>query len=179
VEDGTMDVTIDELLGYTDEERAKWGNWFSVHGNDPLKFAMPGDVHPDIGALILHCFWAELFYALWMQGEMLNEDRIKKENESLVKDQAASIFAFGSSSRIAMRGFTAGATQEDWDRVHEVEGRGVRIKGPARKLIAHILIHEIRHFAQMAIVVHQNGLAPPGDHDILFSESFGSLLERN
>jgi uncharacterized damage-inducible protein DinB len=140
---------------------------------------LPGEVHPDIGALILHCFWAELLYALWMQDEMLTEDRIKKENESLEKDQAASIFAFGSSSRKkAMRGFTAGATKEDCDRVREFEGRGVRIKGPARKLIAHILIHEIRHFAQMAIVVHQNGFAPPGDHDLLFSESFGALVKR-
>jgi hypothetical protein len=34
-----MHATIEELLGYTDEERAKWQKWFSTHGNDPLKFA--------------------------------------------------------------------------------------------------------------------------------------------
>lgn len=52
---------------------------------------------------------------------------------------------------------------------------GLRVED---KLIAHILIHEIRHFAQKAVVVHQNGLAPRGDHDLLFSRSFGSLVEK-
>lgn len=170
-----MDVTIDELLGYTDEERARWQSWFSTHGNEPLAFPLPGEAHPNVGALILHCFWAELFYATWVQGEMLTEDRMKKESESLAANQADRVFAFGASARQAMRGFTTGATPEDWDRFHEVEGRGFHIRGPARKLIAHILIHEIRHFAQIAVVVHQHGLAPPGDHDLLFSKSFGSL----
>jgi len=173
-----MDLTIDELLDYTDEERAKWGNWFSVHGDDALTFALPGDVHPDVGALLLHCFWAELFYALWMKGETLDEDRAKKENESLIRDQASGIFAFGARGRREMRSFTTSASGEDWDRVHEVEGHGIHIEGPARKLIAHILLHEIRHFAQLATVVHQHGLAPPGDHDLLFSKSFGTLLRK-
>lgn len=173
-----MHLTIDEMLAYTDEERAKWERWFSDHGSDALKIALPLDVHPTIGALILHCFWAELFYALWMRGEMLTEERVMRENEALEAGGADSIFAFGRSARKAMREFTTAATEGDWARTHEVEGRGLRIEGPARKLIAHILIHEIRHFAQIALAVRQNGLAPPGDHDLLFSESFGSLVKR-
>jgi LPS sulfotransferase NodH len=61
-----MHLTIDELLAYTDEERAKWEAWFQAQGDEPLKLAVPMDVHPTVGALILHCFWAELFYAHWM-----------------------------------------------------------------------------------------------------------------
>ena len=174
-----MHLTIEELLAYTDEERAKWHKWFAVHGNDPLKIALAGDAHPTVGALILHCFWAELFYALWMRGQTLTEDsQVVTENRSLPPDQADKVFAFGDSTRKAMREFTNAATDEDWERVHEVEARGFRIKGPARKLIAHILVHEIRHFAQIAIVVRQHELAPPGDHDLLFSESFGKLVTR-
>ena len=173
-----MNLTIDELLGHTDEERAKWENWFSDHGSDPLGFALPGPTHPNVGALLLHIFWAELFYALWMKGEMLTEARIATENSAIAADKADSLFAFGHRARKAMREFTSTATSEDWEKVHEVEARGFRIEGPARKLIAHILVHEIRHFGQLAVVVHQHGIAPPGDHDLLFSESFGKLITR-
>jgi uncharacterized damage-inducible protein DinB len=173
-----MHLTINELLAYTDEERAKWEDWFATHGNDPLKFATPMDVHPTVSALILHCFWAELFYALWVRGEMLTEERMKKENEALATDDAFKIFAFGHSARAAMREFTNAATEGDWERTHEFEGRGIRIEGPARKLIAHILIHEIRHWAQVAVVVRQHDLVPPGEHDLLFSQSFGPLIRK-
>lgn len=173
-----MNLTIDELLAYTDEERSKWERWFASHGNDALKIALPMDVHPTVGALIIHCFWAELFYALWMRGEILTEERIKRENESLAPDDADKIFRFGTATRKAMREFSNNATESDWERNHDFEARGFRLEGSARKLVAHILIHEIRHFAQVAIAVRQSGQAPPGDHDLCFSESFGPLARR-
>jgi uncharacterized damage-inducible protein DinB len=40
-------------------------------------------------------------------------------------------------------------------------------------LIAHSLVHEIRHWAQIAVTVRQHELAPPGEHDLVFSKSFG------
>jgi hypothetical protein len=33
-----MQLTMDELMHFTDEEHAKWEHWYSVHGNRPLKF---------------------------------------------------------------------------------------------------------------------------------------------
>lgn len=174
-----MYVTINELLGYTDEERAKWHQWFATHGPDPLKIALAGETHPTLGALILHCFWAELWYAFFMRGETLTQDsEIVKQNRDLPADDAERIFTFGLFTRQHMRAFTDGANQEAWERVHEVEARGFQISGSARKLISHILVHELRHWAQIAIVVRQHELAPPGDHDLLFSTSFGPLVKR-
>ena len=175
----TMHLTINELLAYTDEERKKWKDWLALQGNGPLKIALAGDAFSSIGGLILHIFWAELFYALWMRGEVLSENSpIVIENKSLPPDDVEKVFAFGRLARRAMREFTDAAREDDWERTHEVEARGIHIKGPARKLIAHILIHEIRHWAQVAIVVRQHDLPPPGDHDLLFSESFGKLVTR-
>jgi uncharacterized damage-inducible protein DinB len=174
-----MHVTIDEFLDYTDEERTKWQNWFSLHGDDPLKIALAGETHPTVGALVLHCFWAEMWYAYWMRGDMLTGDsEIVKQNKDLPTDQAEALFRFGQSARNAMRSFTDGASQEEWERIHEVEARGFQITGSARKLVSHILVHEIRHWAQIAMAVRQHNLAPPGDHDLLFSESFGPLVRR-
>ena len=38
-----------------------------------------------------------------------------------------------------------------------------------RKLLFHLLLHEIRHWAQIAMAVRIAGLEPPGDHDLFFS----------
>ena len=40
-----------------------------------------------------------------------------------------------------------------------------------RKLAAHILLHEVRHFAQIAYAVRVAGHEPPGEHDYFFRRS--------
>jgi len=40
-----------------------------------------------------------------------------------------------------------------------------------RKLLCHILIHEIRHWAQIALAVRLAGFDPPGDHDLFYSRA--------
>lgn len=174
-----MHLTIDEMLAYTDEERAKWQQWFLAQGNEPLKIALNNKTHSSVGALILHCFWAELFYTYLMRDETLTqESEVVRQNKDLPADDAEKIFAFGLFARQQMRAFTDAATQGDWEGVHEVKAGNLAIRGTARKLIAHILIHEIRHWAQIASIVRQNDLAPPGDHDLVFSPSFGPLLKK-
>lgn len=174
-----MHLTIDELLSYTDEERAKWQRWFAANGNEHLKIALTGETCPTVGALVLHCFWAEMFYAYFMRDEILTEESdLATRNKDLPADDAEKLFAFGQSARDEMRAFTRAAGADEWERGHVFEAKGFRISGPARKLVAHILVHEIRHWAQIAFAVRQHGLAPPGDHDLLFSESFGSLGTR-
>ncbi len=174
-----MNLTIAELLNYTDEERAKWQSWFSAQGNDPLKITFGNETHSNIGALILHIFWAELWYAYWMCGEALTlESEVVKQHKDIPNDQAEAIFQFGRLARAKMRSFANAAQPEDWERSYEVEIMGLHFQGSARKLVAHILIHEIRHWAQVALALRQHDLAPPGDHDLLFSESFGPLAKR-
>ena len=107
-----MQLTIDELLDYTEEERAKRQDWFSVRGNDPLKIAL------------------------------------------------------------------AGGTLTNWERIHEIEAQDLHIQGSARKSISHVLVHEIRHWAQVALAVRQRDMIPPADHDLLFSRLFGPLVRR-
>lgn len=174
-----MHLTIAELLDYTDEERAKWRDWFSTQGNDPLKIALGNETHPTIGALLLHIFWAELWYAYWLRGEPFTlESEIVRQHKDIPTDQAEAIFNFGQVARQSMRSFSGAAQPADWERSHEIEMMGLHMQGSARKLSAHILLHEIRHWAQVALAVRQHGIAPPGDHDLLFSASFGPLARR-
>jgi uncharacterized damage-inducible protein DinB len=170
---------MSELFDYTSEERAKWKEWFAASGDEPLKIALSNETHPTAGALILHCFWAELWYAYWLRGEPFTRDsEIVKQNMGIPNDKADPMFEFGEFTRKSMRSVTDGLTDEEWENIHKADAGTLIFQGPARKMIAHILIHEVRHWAQIALAVRQNGLAPPGEHDLIFSPSFGPLVKK-
>ena len=38
-----------------------------------------------------------------------------------------------------------------------------------RKLLFHILLHELRHWAQIALALRVAGIEPPGEHDLFYS----------
>ena len=157
-----MNLTIEELISYTDEERAKWEQWFALHGDEPLKFPLADAAHGSVGALILHIFGPELQYVQFMHDESLTD----YTNFSV--DRANELFAFARRSRGLMRVWSREAKEADWVRVFEPQDN-VRVS--ARKIIVHVLLHEIRHWAQIALIMRQRGIAPPGDHDLLFSKA--------
>jgi uncharacterized damage-inducible protein DinB len=51
------------------------------------------------------------------------------------------------------------------------------LQATPRKIVAHILIHEIRHWAQIATLLRLNGIVPEF-HDFLFSPIFGGEVRR-
>jgi uncharacterized damage-inducible protein DinB len=157
-----MRLSIEELIAYTDEERAKWEEWFAAHGDEPLKIRPSGDAHASVGALILHIFGPEMQYLQFLR----DEDLTDYTNEPT--SPAAELFAFGRRTRSLMRAWSRDAKEENWERLYEPQD-GVRVS--ARKITAHILTHEIRHWAQIAMLMRQNNLAPPGNHDLLFSKA--------
>lgn len=157
-----MQLTVEELIGYTDEERAKWERWFAAHGDGALALALPGEAHASAGALLLHIFGPESQYLQFLRGDELTDYTTR------ATDRAEPLFEFGREARARTRAFVASAGPEAWSRV--VEPRE-DFPVSARKIVAHVLLHEIRHWAQLAAAVRAHGLAPPGDHDLLFSKA--------
>ena len=157
-----MHLTLEELIAYTDEERAKWERWFAAHGERPLALPLPGGSHPSVGALVLHIFGPESQYLQFLRGDELTNYTTRPT------DRAGALFEFGREARERTRAFVASARPEDWSRT--VEPRE-EFPVSARKIVAHVLLHEIRHWAQIAAAVRAHGLAPPGDHDLLFSHA--------
>ena len=41
-----------------------------------------------------------------------------------------------------------------------------------RKLLLHMLLHEVRHFAQIAYAARIAGHVPPGEHDLFYFQDF-------
>ena len=165
-----MQLTIEELLQYTGEERAEWERWFSVHGAEPLKFRLTGEPHETVGGLMMHIFSPERRYLQRLRGEPLTEYK------DFPTDTWEEIFGFGHKGREELRRFVEEATAKDWEHIHEFNlqpnaVQGNQIRATTRKIILHVLMHEIRHWAQIARVVRENGMVPPREHDLLFSRA--------
>jgi uncharacterized damage-inducible protein DinB len=41
-----------------------------------------------------------------------------------------------------------------------------------RRLLTHILLHEVRHLAQVALAARTAGIEPPGQHDLIYFAEF-------
>jgi arylsulfatase A-like enzyme len=66
----------------------------------------------------------------------------------------------------------------DFDVMKEFDFFGNSLTATPRKLIAHVLIHEIRHWAQVATFLRLGGVTD-GYHDFLFSPVLGGELRRS
>ena len=155
-------LTLDELLAWTEEERAKWEAWFPAHA-DTLAFVLKGDRFGTIAGLIGHIFEAE-----WRQAHRIGglpaPDRRDPPGAS-----AAALFAEGRKARAFFKEQIAKADPSHWDDLLEFATPGGRIAVTKRKLALHLPLHETRHWAQIARTVREHDVAPPGKHDLMFS----------
>ena len=93
------------------------------------------------------------------------------EQIGVARHDVTKLFAFGRTVREDLTAFIYAASDADLDRTLEVSYRTQAFKFSARKLVFHILFHEIRHWAQIATAVRNAGFPPPGFHDFLFSDA--------
>ena len=84
---------------------------------------------------------------------------------------APPLFDYGASVRREMEQFIRSLEEHEFDEVRSIEVRDRQWPVTPRKLLFHILVHEIRHWAQIALAVRLAGFAPPGDHDLFFSHA--------
>jgi uncharacterized damage-inducible protein DinB len=85
---------------------------------------------------------------------------------------APPLFDYGASVRRELEQFAAELDDDvaDEPRTFSVQSGGDFVLTP-RKLLFHILMHETRHWAQIAIAVRRAGLEPPGNPDLFYSRA--------
>lgn len=157
-------LTLDELLAWTEEEREKWDSWFARHP-DALGFVLAGDRFGTVAGLVGHIFEAEL-----RQSHRFGKGPVP-ERKDPVGGTAPELFAAGRRSRAAFRAATGALTGTAWEEKLTFATVTGEISITKRKLALHLPLHEIRHWAQIARTVREKGLAPPGKHDLMFSEA--------
>lgn len=154
-----------EFLKYTQEERDKWRRWFVEHPDAMELEVQPGSRFPTVGALIDHIFLVERRHLQRLQEAPLDT------KTGLSGRHAPPLFDYGASVRREMEQFAADLDDDvaDQPRTFTVQ-TGDFILTP-RKLLFHCLLHETRHWAQIALAIRRAGLEPPGQHDLFFSKA--------
>jgi uncharacterized damage-inducible protein DinB len=118
---------------------------------------------PTVGKLIDHIFLVERRHLQRLTGARLSE------TTGLTGNNAPPLFDYGSSVRRELEQYVADLDSDVADEVRTFEVREQMWPMSSRKLLFHILLHELRHWAQIALAVRLAGREPPGDHDLFYS----------
>jgi uncharacterized damage-inducible protein DinB len=171
-----MPVTLNltDLMDYTEWERQKWHSWLKQHGDDTLKIS-PGS-HGDgrfsaVGDIIKHIFSAESRYIDRLSDHPLTDPA------SIPSDNTEALFQFGAQSRSALRKFIETLPPQEWDAFREFDFFGGILRATPKKIVTHVLLHETRHWAQIATLLRLNGLKDDL-HDFIFTPVLGGELRR-
>jgi uncharacterized damage-inducible protein DinB len=160
-----LSVTYDELLRYTAEEREKWRRFFAEH---PEAVGVP--LHPDgrfdtVGKLMDHIFLVERRHLQRLRDEPLTA------STGLTGNNAPPLFDYGASVRRELEQYVVDLEEDVANQIRTFDVREQQWPMTPRKLLFHILLHELRHWAQIALAVRLAGIDPPGDHDLFYSRA--------
>lgn len=161
----SIGVSLNELMDHADWQRSEWRDWLPERGDIVLRISI--GPHGDgrfqcVGDLVKHIFVAEKHHVERLSNMPLTDVA------SIPDSSVELLFQFGARSRKGLRQFVEACPNVDWDvprKFHIFEDRFATVT--PRKFVVHILLHEIRHWAQIATLLRLNGLTG-ADRDFLF-----------
>lgn len=171
----SITLSLSELIEYSDWERNKWHDWFQQRGDDVLTIGVGpnGDGRfQTISDLVRHLFSAEKRYIDRLSNRPLTH------TAPIPNNNVEALFQFGSQIRADLREFVRGFPAQDWDVPRDFTLMNNFLRATPRKIVVHVLMHEIRHWAQVGTLFRINGLT--GEfHDFLFSPVLGGEFTRS
>jgi uncharacterized damage-inducible protein DinB len=151
------------LMAYSDQERGKWRTWIEA---DPTRLTIPfqqGGRFPTVGNLLDHVFLVERRHLTRMQGGEL------PDKTGVPAGDWQGLLTYADAARADLRAYLGGLNEEtagQWMTFTVASGTFTMTR---RKLASHILLHEIRHLAQIAYAARLAGHEPPGEHDFMYA----------
>lgn len=161
----TPTISLDELLGWTAEERSKWLPWLKKHPGALDVPVQPGGRFPTVGALIDHIFLVEVRHTHRLQGKELPTET------GITHGDTDALFRYAARGREAVHRYVPTLSPADLNKPRDVVVASGTYPLSPRKLLFHMALHEVRHWAQIASVLRMAGFTPPGDHDLFYSKS--------
>lgn len=155
-------LALRELLDYSDHERRKWRDWI---GADPSRLDVAfqdGGRFPTIGSLFDHIFLVERRHLSRLEGAT------PPDSSGVQPGSWAGLFEYGDRVRADLRRYVAAFDEETGRGRMTVAAQSGTQTMSKRWLAAHILLHEIRHLAQIAYAARRAGHEPPGRHDLFY-----------
>lgn len=163
----SLAISFDELLRYSNEEREKWREWFVAHPDAMEAPVQPaGSRYESVGGLIDHIFLVERRHL-----QRLTHAPVDSKT-GLSGRHAPPLFDYGASVRRELEQFASDLDPDAADEPFSVTvASGGQFDISPRKLLFHCVLHEVRHWAQIALAVRLAGFTPPGNHDLFYSRA--------
>ena len=159
-------VALASLIDYSDHERRKWREWIAA---DPARMRIPfqtGGRFADVAALLDHLFLVERRHLSRLQGAT------PPSSTGVPSGDWVALFDYGDLVRADLRAYVDALDEATAGQTMVITGlqSSADVAMTRRRLVTHILLHEIRHLAQLAYAARLAGLEPPGQHDIFYFE---------
>lgn len=162
-------LSAEELLAYTGGEREKWYAWFSAHPAAVLDATLQRlGAYPTVWQMMDHIFLVERRHL-----ERLTSAPELTDSTGVEEPDLAALFQFARATRDGLGAYILRLSPEEAARPRVFTLRARSYELTPRKLVFHILLHEIRHWAQIAGAVRNAGFPPPGGHDLFYSGALG------
>lgn len=156
-------LSFGELLDYASEETARWRDWFR---KNPKALDLPCDIAgaKNVREVVLHIAAVQARYA----ERLLNQP--VTEYSELESKSADELFTLAHKSAEDLRSFAVAANDPDWDGTLTFPTRTAgTLTASRRKILVHALLHGVRHWAQLATFLRQQGYRQDWQHDFIFS----------
>jgi uncharacterized damage-inducible protein DinB len=163
-----LGLSFDDLIDYTEWQRARWREWFRER---PGMLALSTGDHGDgrfttVGDVVKHIFGAELRYVQRLVGEPLDD------LAAVPSDDVEQLFRKGDETRQRMKQLLGTMPVDQWNMPRQFSVLQYRVTATPRKIVAHTLMHEVRHWAQLATMCRMSGHGPD-PCDLLASPLWG------
>ena len=161
-----VSISFADLLRYEETETARWRAWLAKQPAEVLDLPF-GDSARHMGTvreMLWHIFITEWVYGCVLNGESFDGwDRFKKETLD-------DLFGIQREAHRLLSAYLATASDADMTKRQTLSARGTTIEGSARKFLTHTFLHSLRHWAQIATVLRQNGHQTDWQHDYVLCD---------
>jgi uncharacterized damage-inducible protein DinB len=152
------------LASYVEHETRRWRDWFETAPEGVLELPLGMGADGTIRTLVKHIFAVELRYAQRLAGDAVSE------YADMPDETVGDLWRIHTNANAVRRRYLQDASPDALERVIVSETRKLgRIESRAHTVVVHSLIHGIRHWAQIAMVLRQNGYGGLWEHDWLLS----------
>ena len=154
-------LTAEELLSWADRTATEWRTFLTAH---PEALGFPCDINEGrcVRDLVHHIVEAELGYA----SRLCSTTALAREQVS--RGMAETLYAAHDRAMAMLRDLLS-KERVDWEELLEFSPRGAAtFRATRRTVFVHLLMHSIRHHAQLATAVRHGGLRADWGMDYLF-----------
>jgi len=159
----SLNIPATDLLHWNDQTAAHWRDLLIAH---PEILALPCDIRnaQTVAQLMQHIVAVELRFAQRLASEP------ESDYNTIPYDSAEALFATHERALNLLHPLLADAAF-NWSTEIEFQTLTAgRLRASRRTILVHLLMHSIRHYAQLATLVRTHGFTPDWAMDYLMTD---------